>query len=138
MFSHADLLGAATPESEPRDGGQVLQRPYPAARMDGPWPPASGPHGRLPQIHDIVLHTRIEVHVSTELIDGLPGASPRVGMEPPLCALLHQLEAAWSGQPEETASLPRVPRRHNYCHSLIQHRLQANMGIVTDAPVIRA
>lgn len=75
------------------------------------------------QINHIVLHPGVQVHMPTELIQALAGFCSRVGMEPPLRALLNHLQAARCTQPEDATLLTAIPRCHHNGHSFVQHCL---------------
>ena len=60
-----------------------------------------------------------------ELVQRLPGRRGRVRVETALRALLHQLQPARRGQPEEAAALAGVTRRHHDRDRLVHLRLRA-------------
>ena len=75
------------------------------------------------QINDIMLDSGIQVHMSAQLIQGLPSLGGSMCMKASLWALLHQLQAPRRGQPEQATALPRVSGRHDNCNCFLQHRL---------------
>mmetsp|Transcript_23141 Transcript_23141/g.63925 ORF Transcript_23141/g.63925 Transcript_23141/m.63925 type:complete len:356 (-) Transcript_23141:2312-3379(-) len=84
---------------------------------------------RLPEVNDLVLGLGVKVHMPAELIQVLLGLSRGMGMEAPLCAALHQLQAARRGQPEQATPLAPVIGRHHNGNGLLQHRLVAAVRV---------
>ena len=80
------------------------------------------------QVHHVVLERRVEVHVPAQLVQWLPGHSGRVRVEAALRALLHQLQPARRGQPEQAAALAGVARRHHDRDRLVHLRLRARQA----------
>ena len=78
----------------------------------------------LAQIDHIMLDSGIQVHMATQLIQGLPGLGGCMRVKAPVRALLHQPQAPGRGQPEQAAALSGVPGRHDDRHGFVQHCLR--------------
>lgn len=68
-------------------------------------------------------------HVAAQFVDGLPRIGGRVRVEAALGAALHQLEAAGCGEAEDAHALGGVLGGHHNGHSLVQHGLEAAVGV---------
>lgn len=81
------------------------------------------------QINHIMLHSGVQVHMPTKLIQALAGFCCRVGMESPLRAFLNHFQAPRCTQPENATLLAAIPRCHDNGHSFVQHCLhQSHRG----------
>ena len=77
-----------------------------------------------PQINHRVLDTRIQVHMTAEFIDLLPGLCGWVRVEPSVGAVADELHAAGRCQPEDAAlAVLAVSGGHDDGHGLFQHHL---------------
>jgi hypothetical protein len=70
-----------------------------------PAPRPTTPTCPLSQVHHAVLRTRVEVHVTAQLVQLLARGRARVRVEATQPALLHQLQAARRAEPENAALL---------------------------------
>eukprot|EP00955_Chlamydomonas_euryale_P067414 359833-Chlamydomonas_euryale.AAC.25 len=76
-----------------------------------------------------MLHSVVEVDVSTQLVHLLARVRVWVGMEATPLAVLHQRQPPWRGETEDSEALGRVGRRHDDRDRLVQHCLVAALRV---------